>query len=585
MIRYPSSEKVTPHGWHSIIKGDQPMMWLDAYDDSVRIDLMGGHSIPDHHEAPECVLIPRDGLTGLVPPWRHIDQKGATQDGVTQVDALYEPTEVNLKVLCRGRDGQHTQRVVRDFYASLDAKQESTLNFITHDMGHWWAPVRWFKGGQTDPVKGGQSTVQPLSVRLRADSAFWQTYPDTASFSFTYDSMTETFNTDYSADQDLGADWPQHYIGAGAGYCSTTTTASGFKQARWYESGTTAREVVNGPYKDFDTDTDNQVVEMVLGSFPEITFPGGAFNDLWGRMGRDVADDWNGDGVRARIGLAGTLGWVQLSWWVDFEMVRVWHRPMVIPPLYGEKFSLVCGVTGDPRVCRVLRNGVPILSHKESDTQSFIDEDHRGIGFGMAAGSGIASQASPAWVRKISAGDNSAVTQSGFLSRVNIGDQKMYDDYQFYGPGTVRIYDGPGSTDYVEFGPLAKNQAALLRTDPRDRNVYDMAFIPAEPTEQEKNIFHAALSGLLSFLTLTNTNPVLQVVQSIFGIFGARQAPSPPQGNLYALLKGRFSDRAAIPAKSPGNPAQEYHVKVEIRNGNADSKLIVSGVPLRRSPL
>jgi hypothetical protein len=55
-----------------------------------------------------------------------------------------------------------------------------------------------------------------------------------------------------------------------------------------------------------------------------------------------------------------------------------------------------------------------------------------------------------------------------------------------------------------------------------------------------------------------------------------------PQGNLYSLLNGRFSE--PIPPKSPGNPAEEYFIKVEIEGGNADSQIIASGIPLRRNP-
>jgi hypothetical protein len=73
----------------------------------------------------------------------------------------------------------------------------------------------------------------------------------------------------------------------------------------------------------------------------------------------------------------------------------------------------------------------------------------------------------------------------------------MYDDYTFIGPGKVRIWNGPGAgpNDYVEFGPLLANQTAFLRTDPRDRNVYDLAAIPANPTQQERQIFDSALTG------------------------------------------------------------------------------------------
>lgn len=197
----------------------------------------------------------------------------------------------------------------------------------------------------------------------------------------------------------------------------------------------------------------------------------------------------------------------------------------------------------------------------------------------MAAGAGALSQRSPAWVRKVSAGDNAEVTQSGFLQRVNIGDQPMYDDYTIFGPASsVRIWDGPGSDEFVEFGPVLANQIVFLRTDPRSRTtlVQDLTVVP--PSPQELNIFQQAVKAFSSFAFGNNVPPLMRTIESLFGI-------RPPQGNLYKYLKGRFSERAAIPPKSPGNPAKPYYVRVEIQGGNADSKIIASGTPLRRWPL
>ncbi|SIM95908.1 gp23 protein [Mycobacteroides abscessus subsp. abscessus] len=187
------------------------------------------------------------------------------------------------------------------------------------------------------------------------------------------------------------------------------------------------------------------------------------------------------------------------------------------------------------------------------------------------------TQATPAAIRKIAAGDNSEVSQEGFLQRVNVGDQPMYDDYTLFGPGIFKIYDGPGSDEFVEFGPLLPNQIVFLRTDPRVNTtlVQDLTAVP--PTPQELDVFQDAISKFLSFAGMNNSAFGDQI-KSFFGI-------RPPQGNLYKYLKGRFSQNAAIPPKSPGEDAKPYFVKVAIDNGNADSKIIASGTPLRRYPL
>ncbi|QQG96227.1 hypothetical protein HBE99_04620 [Mycobacteroides chelonae] len=569
-IRIPAGP-ITPHGWCHIVKGQKPMMRLTAFDGSVEIYMMGGHSIPEPNSDSVQVL----KLEGLIPPWKHITQKGATQDGVTHVDALLDPIEVQLTAVCRGQDPQSTRRVYRYLVDSIDAIKQSRLDFIDHEAGHWWADVRWFQGDPKDQVAGIRTeSSQHASLRLQADTGCWKTYDHAHSFTFAYEAMTDTFNVDHRSTHDLG-DIPQWYEGDGGGYC----TANG-DQMIWVDdpddlTTTDARQVINGPWPDFNTDTDNQVISQVHGSFQEWSLPYSARNILGGRMGRDEDGNWDGSGVFVEYG----YGVLRLYYMVDFVETSMRNQPfsMLIPPLPGEKMTLVCGYEGNKRMFKVLRNGLEILSHVESGTGSPMGPDNRGIGNGMYAGGALLTQATPSTIRKIAGGDNSEVSQEGFLQRVNIGDQPMYDDYTLFGPGIFKIYDGPGSDEFVEFGPLLPNQIVFLRTDPRVNTtlVQDLTAVP--PTPQELNVFQDAISKFLSFAGMNNSAFGDQI-KSLFGI-------QPPQGNLYKYLKGRFSKNAAIPPKSPGEAAKPYYVKVAIDNGNADSKIIASGTPRRRYPL
>ncbi|SKE21708.1 Gp15 [Mycobacteroides abscessus subsp. massiliense] len=572
-IRYPAGPLV-PHGWYHIVKGNRPMMRLTAFDGSIEFYIMGGHSIPDRFNSPESVQVQRDGITGLIPPWKHITQKGATQDGVTHIDALLDPVEVQLTLDCRGRDPKHTRKVYRDLVASIDAIKQSKLDFLDQDAGHWWADVRWFQGAPKDPITGSQKNTQRITLRLQADTGCWKTYDHSDAFVFLYEAMTDTFNVDHRSTQDLG-DIPQWYEGDGGGYC----TSNG-DQMIWVDdpddlTTTEARQVINGPWPDFNTITDNQVIAQVHGSFQEWSLPYSARNILGGRMGRNPDGSCDGSGVFVEYG----FGVLRLYYMVDFVETTMRNQPfsMLIPPLPGEKMTLVCGYEGNKRMFKVLRNGLEILSHNEAGTGSPMGADNRGIGNGMYAGGALLTQATPAAIRKIAAGDNSEVSQEGFLQRVNVGDQPMYDDYTLFGPGIFKIYDGPGSDEFVEFGPLLPNQIVFLRTDPRVNTtlVQDLTAVP--PTPQELDVFQDAISKFLSFAGMNNSAFGDQI-KSFFGI-------RPPQGNLYKYLKGRFSQNAAIPPKSPGEDAKPYFVKVAIDNGNADSKIIASGTPLRRYPL
>jgi len=780
-IRYPTGP-ITPHGAYHILHDRIPQMSLRAYDDSIVFHLMGGLAIPNTLE-PESVRV--QGITGLIPPWRMIDQKGATQDGTTFVDALYDPIEVNLDVMCKGRNPTYLRQLVGYLLASLDAKQESELSFTTHQLGRWWAKLRWYHAPD-DKVDGVSTCRQPVGLRLRADSGFWQSYPNVSSFAFAYEDFTDTFGVDYSSEQSLGPNWPLYYTGSGIGFLyangdqavwnddpdrlfftgtrrvvngpyvghSTATdtqivditvdnspewslgagaasdiwgrmgrtvgniwdgngirarigsgyirisrfnnfaetvlhehlelvapllgekftlkcgdgalgarhfallrndvaimsvteagtgsllgasyrgvgfgmqggaaiisqatpaevrkievdgatldnfdtgyaTTLGPNWPQYYEqigdvygdsychaaaghavwvdnSGTDTQEVVAGPYDDgvfSGTDTDNQVVNMVMGSFQEFGFPEGAANDLWARMSRDVNGKWNGNGIRMRI----ENNIVKLSRFNNFAQTVMASRIILIPPIPGEKFTLIAGFEGNTRQFKVLRNGAQLLDHVENGTGSLLGPDYRGVGFGVQAGASLLAQATPAQLRKVSAGDNSTVSQTGWLQRFNIGDQPFWDRYTVFGPGTFRFGNGPGSEDMVEFGPVEAGQILQIRTDPRKRGVIDMTTVPSTP--QQLDLWQNVIDDFLTFAYGNNWPPLREQIESAYGIVL-------PQGNPYSLLHGRFSN--PIPAKSPGNPAVPYYVKVEIDNGDASSMVIASGTPLRRSPI
>jgi hypothetical protein len=534
---YPSGP-VTPHGRFHIRKGDKPMVSLQSYNDQIIFWLMGGQAKADPTR-PECVQV--TGLKGLIPPWQTVDQQGATEDGVTFVDALYDPMEVELKVLVRGRDAKHCRRVMRHLIESIDVKQRSELGWMTHELGYWWASPRWFKSPPDDML--GHAAHQELTLVLRADNGFWQSYPDLDSFGFRYADVLDEFSTAYP--DSLGPNWPQYYDGDGGGY---HYTASGL--ARWRDDPddlftTKSSEVVNGPYKDFHTATDNQVAKVVLGSFPEWSLPENGANDIWVRMNRNPDGTWAGDGVRARV----QLGSAWLACYVNYEVVwnRVVRSPFFIPGI-GDHFTLVAGYEDKPRLFKILRGGAPILTFQEQGTTSQLGASHRGVGFGVRAAGALITQATPATVRRFEAGDNAVITQSGFLKMHNAGDQPGYPEITFYGPATkFEVANGPGSTDMVEFGPLGVGEIAHLRTDPRRKQVFDY------------------------------TEPVgAEVTPALFG--------ASPSDTMFRKLKGRFTADCVIPPKQPGMRVAEHLIACSIQGGDADSRIETQLTPLRRYP-
>jgi len=549
-VRYPTNP-ITPHGAYHLLKGDQPMVALRSGDDTAVFHIMGPLSIPDR-TTPESVQL--TSIKGLIPPWKTIDQKGATQDGTTYIDTLYDPMEVEMHVSARGRNPQYTRQVLRDLLASIDAKNPSELSWFTPELGRWWAPLRFFKT-PLDQFLGSQAKRQPLTLVMRADDGFWRSYDDVSQFRFGYTSAVDLFN--YTTTSELGAGWDVAYSGSGTGIIK----ADGSQVVFTTVNGHTAVARRTG----FSTATDNQVVEMDVGRFSQWYHSTDTYTDMWCRM--TTSGTAGDNGVRLRIGHRS----IRLSYFVSGVETLLRQINMIIPTLTGERYTLIAGIEGDPRVFRLLRNGANVFTVKESGTGSPLGATHRGVGFGgRADGTTV-----PPTIRAWGTGDNTTVTQTGFVSQTNVGDQPMWTRYTCFGPGKFSFTNGPNSSDVVTFGPLLANQVVQIRTDPRLRGVVDLTSTP--PTPQQLDLWKEVLKDFISFATGNNVPPLLQAIESWFGI-------SPPQGNLYSLLHGRFSDVAAIPPKPAGLPAPTNYIKVTIDDGTADSAIIAAGTPRRRMP-
>lgn len=564
LLNFPSGP-ITPAGARKLLAGVEPIMGYVSPGGEISFNLMGAQApVPGVQNG-----VTIQEIKGLTAIWQTQDQQGANQDGVTFTGAVYDPIVVDMIVEAHGNTPVETREVIRRWIEAWDVKKQGTLFTIT-EAGYWFAPVRWFKT-PTEKIARAQSCRQRFSWTARADDGFWRSVDSTSAFLFEYEAMTDTFTGDYRDDQDLGPNWPQLYSGTGGGYCTSNGA-----DARWVDDPddvflTTAREVINGPYKDFNTDTDNQVVSMVYASGPEWTFPEVACNDMWARMSRNVDGTWKGDGIRCRV----EIGGVRISRYVNFVETAMYVRPLFIPPLPGEKFTFVAGITGSLRTFQLLRDNWTILSFTESGTASLVGPNYRGIGFGMRAAAAIITQATPGAIRKISAGDNAAVTQSGFLTLTNIGDQQGWHNIICYGPGTFEVANGPESANMVKFGPLLAGQIALLRTEPRRRGVYDLTPPDATVQGQELTGWQSFIKNLVTFATNGNVPPLLRQFESLFGIL-------PPQGEFYSLLEGRFTK--SIPAKPIGGVPVESHMAVKVTGGGPTTKVVAALTPLRRWP-
>ena len=274
---------ITPHGAYYLLNGKKPNMAYRSYDDTSVYHLMGGMSIPDRHEYPESIQL--KSLSGLIAPWAQIEQKGATQDGTTFIDALYDPIDADMTVIASGRTPESTAQLIRDWIAAWDAKEPGELSFFDHGSGRWWAPVRWTRN-PVDKLRGGNFTIQEFTWPFKAEDAFWRTYDHTDEFRFTYGQL-------YSEFMNLNG-WTIQYSGTGVSTVIASPQYTGILagifgdgdwEARWsnYIFDTNQNKVGRTAVlrrTGFSTSTDNQIAFMRFGSFPSWTVFDSAYNDI-----------------------------------------------------------------------------------------------------------------------------------------------------------------------------------------------------------------------------------------------------------------------------------------------------------------
>lgn len=568
--RYPANP-VLPHGAHYFIKGIHPRVRLEAPDGSVIFEILGGGSIADKYASPECVVL-KSSPKGMIAGWKFVDQQGANEDGVTFLNAVNDAGEITLPVRVVARDGVHLRQVVRDLLGSLDKTKTSKLSWFTQEMGYWWGDVRHSRPDVGGYRVGGQATSTTFDLHLRIDGGSWRSFDHVDEFRLPFDSMKDTFGTDYAEDKNLGPNWPLYFTGPGGGYPYALRGAMRWRDDPARMLFTEPRQFVAGPYRDFSTATDNQVVSVVFGSWQEW----GASNDIWLRKGRTATGQWNGTGVRIRI----TGAWIEVAAFNNFHKTNIaaGFASNPFPPLPNERYRGEAGGLDkdgnfNPRIFRVRKGGAVIFTAKDKAGVSALGAALRGVGTGGQAAGAFITQGTPATIKEVSAGDLTSSAPVGYLERINVGDQDMRDRYTITGPGTFEIAAGPGSSQMVKIGPLLPNQRIQLRSDGQKRRIIDLTSVP--PTANELLEYRKALAELDSYAPIKNIGPTRASNASEFGVV-------PPQGNLHRIIEGWFTH--PIPPKSPGRPAEVHLVACKITGGNADSRIIAAGTPLRKYP-
>lgn len=122
-------------------------------------------------------------VKGLTPPFQHLDNQGARQDGATWFDALYDPSEIDMQVEVTGITTADTRSVMRSWLGSWSPKERGRLHVFTPENGEWWAQVRQLKNFD-DPIMHTYENYgkQRFTWAARNDDSFWQSFDSVDTF-------------------------------------------------------------------------------------------------------------------------------------------------------------------------------------------------------------------------------------------------------------------------------------------------------------------------------------------------------------------------------------------------------------------
>jgi len=180
-ITYPNNV-ITPYGSYIMREGIEPQITYSSPDGMKRFHIRGGLA-PTGIRSPGYGGVVLQTISGLSPPFKHLDQQGARQDGTTWNDTVFGPAEIDATLTAIGADAAELSQIVRDWIAAHDPKKPGRLDYYTPEMGGWWCEPRLFK---TWPDQFKKSTrrqrKQTFTHAWRNDNAFWRSVDSVSTF-------------------------------------------------------------------------------------------------------------------------------------------------------------------------------------------------------------------------------------------------------------------------------------------------------------------------------------------------------------------------------------------------------------------
>lgn len=522
------------------------------------------------------VVLTQKGFMGLMAPFEMLEQRGARQDGATWQAAVYDAGEMMINVEISGLTPQDTRDTFRQWISAWDPRKTGILSIFTPDFGEWWCEVRAGKNLSDiitqDYTWSGRVN---LAMEVKNYNAFWQSIDSTSSFPPS-EPGADALNFTAMDDASSLTGFNQIYSTEDGG---TSGIVSGAAQI--IPAGTTSMTVTNLFETPSGTDYQLNTVQFSPAPWANIWQQ---LEDLW-ELYTNPSDENAGVQLWCRASEDGTSGvYVNLGYQsFEFISLTAGESPVVLysdtysPILWGDTFQLVAGVSeANSREFQLLLNGSVIMDYTDSASQTPMGADNRYFGFGQSTYYDGTQILIPFPIAQWSGQDQSFGTIQGWMPLTNRGDVDAWPRFLVYGPGTFTFGNGPGVQQQITFGPLLPGQIVLVTTDPQYRSVVDLSPVLPQSQPQTLNLFQQLMDDLISFATNGNTPPLLAQFESVFNIL-------PPQGNLYQLLNGRFTN--PIPGNSYGTVPQEVDIFIQVEGVGTSTRVVAAVTPQRRWPL
>ncbi|MEG8184644.1 hypothetical protein GZH49_40130 [Nocardia terpenica] len=154
-----------------LAEDDSVLTWIGA--DESRWPISGGLA-PMPGVQPGVAL---QSIAGPMGSFKHLDQVGARQDGVTWEDTVWDATELDLGVNISAPSPREFRLVMHRWLDSWDTRTQGRLTWYSRQFGEWWIDLRAAKL-PANVIKTAPASLTTLDVNWvgRADFPFWVSF-------------------------------------------------------------------------------------------------------------------------------------------------------------------------------------------------------------------------------------------------------------------------------------------------------------------------------------------------------------------------------------------------------------------------